>query len=154
MSHSIPVYSKCLKAKNCWIIASVSSLQKVSFQSQSKVNVSWLEVNPDRRFNGTRSCWSTFYTSGLEMPQSFSLQLGGMDWPFRTLTSWCFIYRQSGITPWIDLSKHNQSFRLECKLLARKKNGKVKVAFFSELIFRKLYSHVMVVYGGLYFISI
>lgn len=138
MSHSFPVYPKCLKAKNCWIIAFVSSLQKVSFQSQSKVNVSWLEVNPDRRFNGTRSCWSTFYTSGLEMPQSFSLQLGGMDWPFRTLTSWCFIYRQSRITPWIDLSKHNHSFRLECKLLARKKTGKVKVAFFSEVIFGKL----------------
>jgi len=25
-----------------------------------------------------------FYSSGLELRQSFSLQLSGMDWPFRT----------------------------------------------------------------------
>ncbi len=87
-------------------------------------------MNPYRRFNSTRSCWSTFYSSGLEMPQSFSLQLGGMDWPFRTLTSLCFIYRQSQITPWTDLSKHNHSFRLECKLLVLKKIERLRLLFF------------------------
>lgn len=96
-------------------------------------------MNPDR-FNSTKSCWSTFYSSGLEMPQSFSLQLGGMDWPFHTLTSLCFIYRQSQITPWTDLSKHNHSFRLECKLLALKKTERLRLLFSRSDIWKVVFA--------------